>query len=55
MAVDWWAIGILMYEMLIGKTPFFNKNRNELENKIRKSKIAWPDKARYKIEYSDEF
>ena len=25
--VDWWAIGILIYELLIGVTPFFNKNR----------------------------
>lgn len=25
--VDWWALGILIYEMLIGVTPFFNKNR----------------------------
>lgn len=25
--VDWWAVGILIYEMLIGVTPFFNKNR----------------------------
>lgn len=25
-SVDWWAVGILMYEMLIGVTPFFNRN-----------------------------
>ena len=25
--VDWWAVGILIYEMLIGITPFFNKSR----------------------------
>ena len=25
--VDWWAVGILIYEMLIGVTPFFNRNR----------------------------
>ena len=28
--VDWWAVGILIYEMLIGVTPFFNKNRQLL-------------------------
>ena len=33
-SVDWWALGIIMYEMLIGVTPFFNKNRNALFSKI---------------------
>ena len=27
LTVDWWAVGILVYEMLIGVTPFFNRNR----------------------------
>lgn len=52
--VDWWAIGVLIYEMLIGVTPFYNRNRNMLIMKIKNSKVIFPDRTRYKIDYSDE-
>lgn len=44
-----------MYEMLIGVTPFFNRNQNVLLHKIQKSKIVFPDRTRYKIDFSDDF
>jgi serine/threonine protein kinase len=52
--VDWWAIGVLIYEMLIGVTPFYNRNRNMLLMKIKNSKVIFPDRTRYRIEYTDE-
>ena len=52
-SVDWWAVGILIYEMLIGVTPFFNKNKNMLLMKIRNSKVVFPDRKKYKIDFSD--
>jgi len=45
---------IIRYEMLIGVTPFYNRNRNMLLMKIKNSKVIFPDKNKYKIEYSDE-
>ena len=53
-SVDWWAIGVLMYEMLFGMTPFYNQNQRKLLKKIKTSKVLFPDKTKFKIEYSDE-
>ena len=41
---DLWSIGIIFYEMLIGKTPFNAKNIYELIRKIENDKIRIPSK-----------
>jgi len=40
--------------MLIGVTPFFNKNKNMLLMKIKNSKVVFPDRKKYKIDFSDD-
>ena len=54
-SVYWWALGVLIYEMRIGVTPFFNKNKQLLFQKIERAKIVFPDKEKYHLDYSDEF
>lgn len=54
-SIDWWALGILIYEMVIGVTPFFNANKNFLLQKIQKAQVIFPDKEKYKIPFSKEY
>lgn len=44
-----------MYEMLIGVSPFYNRNKNTLMKKIKQQKVIFPDRNKYKIEFSDDF
>lgn len=41
-AVDWWALGALCYEMLVGKPPFIANTQKELDRKIMFEKFTVP-------------
>lgn len=41
-SVDWWELGIFMYEMAYGKTPFKAPTREETFNNISAAKIEFP-------------
>nr|AML78429.1 putative LOV domain-containing protein [Flaveria kochiana] len=41
-AIDWWAVGILIYEMLYGRTPFRGKNRQKTFANILHKDITFP-------------
>ncbi|XP_068809104.1 microtubule-associated serine/threonine-protein kinase 2 isoform X1 [Struthio camelus] len=41
--VDWWAMGVILYEFLVGCVPFFGDTPEELFGQVISDEIAWPD------------
>ncbi|EAR82334.2 Serine/Threonine kinase domain protein (macronuclear) [Tetrahymena thermophila SB210] len=43
---DWWSFGVLLFEMLLGYTPFYDQNPSQIQQKILTSKeIIFPKMA----------
>ncbi|XP_074785975.1 microtubule-associated serine/threonine-protein kinase 1 [Athene noctua] len=41
--VDWWAMGIVLYEFLVGCVPFFGDTPEELFGQVISDEILWPE------------
>lgn len=42
-AVDWWNLGMVVYEMLTGRPPWYTQDRHELFNRLREAELEFPD------------
>ena len=41
-AVDWYALGVLIYEMLAGFPPFYDEDQMRLYERILEGRLRWP-------------
>jgi protein kinase A len=40
--VDMWALGVLIYEMIVGNSPFYDDSPFKIYNRINENKPPWP-------------
>ncbi|PAV80079.1 hypothetical protein WR25_25899 isoform B [Diploscapter pachys] len=43
-SVDWWGVGVVMYEMLCGRLPFYSKDHQKLFELIMNGELRFPSK-----------
>ncbi|ELP90527.1 serine/threonine protein kinase nrc-2, putative [Entamoeba invadens IP1] len=48
-SVDWWTLGVLMYEFLYGCNPFVASSKQETFQRIQKGEFSFPRQHRYPV------
>ncbi|XP_076354933.1 microtubule-associated serine/threonine-protein kinase 3-like isoform X3 [Tachypleus tridentatus] len=47
--VDWWSMGIILYEFLIGCVPFFGETPEKLFAHVINDEVEWPDEEDWNV------
>ncbi|XP_023931930.1 microtubule-associated serine/threonine-protein kinase 3-like isoform X3 [Lingula anatina] len=48
--VDWWSMGVILYEFLVGCVPFFGDTTEELFSQVINVDIEWPEEEEYSVD-----
>lgn len=43
-SVDWWGVGVVMYEMMCGRLPFYSREHEKLFELILSGNLRFPSK-----------
>jgi len=43
--VDWWAVGVIAFEFILGGLPFNAKTKEEVFENIKAHRIKWPEES----------
>lgn len=42
MSVDYWSLGVIMYELLVGMPPFNDESVEKIFDNIKNMRMEWP-------------
>ena len=52
-AMDWWNLGIVLFELMCGSTPFSDTDRKQMYRMIENAPVKFPNPKNKKIRISD--